>query len=357
MGRARSGAIIGVLATGGLLTMGLADCAEPTQIEIDVRTDGCNVVKNTGIAVSSSVDLDKAPLTIFTPRTEGCEKTPPDRIGTLVIYPSGAKDAEVAIRIVTGVTRLAQECAQGPYAGCIVARRLVRFVPGESKKIIVIMSRTCEGKDCGRAAECSEGQCVTVLPDGGLQDAGPAADSDIPEGSVDDSGDGGQPVLEAGTDACVGCEGPGKTCTDGNQCTIACAGGADCTAATVCGPGLDCTVQCSAANVCDELACNAPGGSCNIQCGVADGCKKIACNAPGCFVNCNGSNTCRDQISLTGGDAGIVCVGNDGCDQGGKAYCDAGRCQLTCNANSSGGFNCPTPRECLPAASCTGPWN
>ena len=346
MRRARLGVTTGLVGVGGLLAIGLADCAEPTQIEIDVRTDGCPVVKNTGIAVTTPARVDEADLTIFTPRAEGCEARPRDRIGTLVLHPSGAKDAEVAVRIVTGVDRTAQDCGKGPYDGCIVARRILRFVPGTSQKVIVIMSRACVGKDCALGGECQSGQCVSTASDGGLADGAPEpepADAGDPEAKADAAAD-----ADAGVDPCASCTGAGTTC-NGGMCTIDCAAGADCTGATVCGPGLDCTVRCSAAGVCEDLTCAASAGSCLIECSGDDACGNIACSAPSCHVNCSQGNRCTGRISLTGGDAGLVCSGNNSCGSA-SVYCDAGSCRLDCSAS------CPDPRVCSSGAGCVGSW-
>src|SRR4051794_12664786 len=97
--------VIGAIGVGALLALTVIDCAEATQIEVDIRTDTCTSVKNTAIAVGASENVETAPYTIFGPRANGCEARPADRIGTVVLYPSGAKDAEVAVRIVAGVTR------------------------------------------------------------------------------------------------------------------------------------------------------------------------------------------------------------------------------------------------------------
>lgn len=350
MARARLGVILGALSAGAFLATGLADCADPTQIEIDVRTDGCSVVRNTGIAVTSPERVDDADLTIFTPRTAGCEAKPEDRIGTLVIYPSGAKDAEVAVRIVTGVTRNAQDCAKGPYDGCIVARRVVRFVPGTSQKVIVIMSRACEGKDCGRGAECTQGgQCVTVLPDGGTSDAG-VLEAAAPDAGRDAAGDG---PSDAGRDACVDCQGPGMTCTGGTTCAIDCAQ-ADCEDKTMCAPGLDCSFACSGSEACSGTRCVTNAG-CSFACTSSSACKDIACSSDRCTVACNGGQACNGVIHLSGGDAGMTCTGGNSCN-GAEAYCDAGRCALSCN-EQGGGANCPDPRKCAPGSTCTGKWN
>lgn len=351
MGRARLGTVIGVLVTGALLATGLADCADATQIEIDVRTDGCSLVRNTGIAVSTPDRIDEADLTIFSPRTTGCEPKPADRIGTLVVYPSGAKDAEVGIRIVTGVSRNAQECGRGPYDGCIVARRVVRFVPGSSQKIIVIMSRACEGKDCGRDAECNQsGLCVDVLPDGGTSDAG------VIEASTSDAGDatssGPDAALDASRDACVDCQGAGMTCNGGTACAIDCAQ-ADCKNKTMCATGLDCTFACPTTDACLGTRCTTTGG-CSFDCTSGGACKGISCLSDRCSAACNGGQSCSGVIQLSGGDAGMTCTGGGSCN-GADLYCDAGRCTLSCNENG-GGANCPDPRKCAPGSICTGPW-
>lgn len=346
MRRARLFAILGVLAVGFALALGVSDCAEATQIQIDVRTDGCRVVKNTGIAVTTPDRIDEADLTIFTPRAEGCEAKPEDRVGTLVVYPSGAKDAEIGVRIVTGVSRTAQECAKGPYDGCIVARRVLRFVPGTSQKVIVIMSRACEGKDCGPGNECTEGgQCVTVLPDGGTAEAGP---NDA--GSPND--DGGSAVADAGgADACAGCPG---TCTGGRACTIDC-GSVDCKGETLCGPDLDCTFACPTTDACKDTRCVAPDGGCSFDCTSGGACDDVTCVSERCYFRCNGGQACSGVIQMSGGDAGMTCTGGNSCNDA-DLFCDAGHCALSCNAQG-GGQNCPDPRKCSGGpARCDGPW-
>lgn len=344
--RRRLGAILGVSVATTLVTLSVVDCADPTEIVLDIRSDACGDVKNTGIAVSTPDRIDDADLTAFTPRPAGCEAKPADRVGTLTIYPSGAKDAEVGVRIVTGMQRNAQDCGKGPYAGCIVARRVLRFVPGTSQKVIVIMSRACEGKDCGRGADCESGQCVTTLPDGGVVEAGePDADAPGDGGGADDGG-----IPEAGPDACVNCEGAGKTCTNGNTCAIDC-NVATCSGATVCGPGLRCTVGCATSGQCNDTVCNAPGGSCRFDCTTqAAACKDITCRGDDCYVSCTTPNGC-DGVNLTGGDAGLNCNANNACSDG-YAHCDAGRCVLACNPGGGPNNACPMPRTCN--SNCTG---
>jgi hypothetical protein len=355
MGRARIGAFIGVAVVGGVLALGLADCAEPTQIEIDVRTDACGVLKNAGIAVTTPERIDSAKLTIFTPDrpdNQGCEGKPADRVGTLIIYPSGAKDAEVGIRIVGGISRTAQECESGNYAGCVVARRIEKFVEGSTKKVIVILSRACEGKDCGLGKECNQtGACVVNLPDGGTEDAGTLDAQILPDATGDAPTDGPQPdVVDAGVDACVACTGTGATCNAGT-CAVDCNTTGAC-ANTVCGAGLDCTFNCNAVNACQNSVC-APGSkSCRFNC-LAGGpaCNTINCAAPSCHVQCEQGGRCAGSIAVGGVDASIVCNGNQSCDAVTGVSCNAtSSCFLDCDSNS-----CP-PKSC-DGGTCSPDWD
>jgi hypothetical protein len=358
MGRARLGALIGVAVVGGILAIGLANCAEPTQIEIDVRTDACGVIKNAGIAVTTPDRIDTAELTIFTPDrpdNQGCESKPADRVGTLIIYPSGSKDAEVGIRIVGGIGRTAQECKPGNYAGCVVARRIESFVEGTTKKVIVILSRACEGKDCGLGKECNQdGACVVNLPDGGKEDGGTLDAQILPDAPIDDGptdapvGD----VADAAVDACVACTGAGRTCNAG-QCAVDCTvAGAGACANTVCGAGLDCTFDCNALNACQGSICAAGAKSCRFNCNAGQpACKDVTCVAPNCHVQCEQGGRCDGTFTLGGGDASIVCNGNQSCDDVTGVSCNAaGNCFIDCDPGS-----CP-PKKC-DGGTCTGDWD
>lgn len=353
--RARLGALLGVAVVGGVLALGLVDCAEPTQIEIDVRTDACGVLKNAGIAVTTPEKIDTEELRIFTPErpdNAGCEAKPADRVGTLFIYPSGAKDAEVAIRIVGGISRTVQECRPGDYAGCVVARRIERFVPGTTKKVIVILSRACEGKDCGLGRECTPtGNCVVNLPDGGTEEAG-TLDAQIVDAPADGPADApNDAIVDAGVDACASCTGPGMTCSAG-ACTIDCGQDAAlCSNREVCAPGLDCQLQCNAENSCVDVGCAAGAKSCRFDCTNGNpACSSVRCVAPYCFVNCSNMGRCAGNITLGGTDAGLICSGANACGGSPSVTCDAATCTLSC----SGASSCPASKTCAPTSSCVG---
>ena len=358
MGRARLGALIGVAVVGGLLALGLADCAEPTQIEIDVRTDACGVLKNAGIAVTTPERIDIADLAIFTPDrpdNQGCEEKPADRVGTLIIYPSGAKDAEVAIRVVGGIGRSAQECKPGNYDGCIVARRIERFVEGTTKKVIVILSRACEGKDCGLGKECNQSGACVADADGGADDGG-TLDGQVTDAPAGDTAvDAADDVIDAGADACSLCTGGAGTTCNAGKCTINCDNGTVCANKAVCGSDLDCTVNCNFENACNNTACAADAKSCAFNCKIGTNpgaCNGITCVAPVCSVSCEQAGRCNGNIVLGGGDASMICEGTQACANVDSLSCDAGRCDLACNGS------CPTPRSCNDAGGsiCSGAW-
>lgn len=336
---------LGAAAAGVALTEG---CRDPTEIVVDVRTDACDSVKNTMIVVGDHDGIETAQPTIFS-RGNGCEIA--DRIGTLTIVPRDAKDAEVSIKVVTGVDKPAHECA-ATTDGCIVARRRARFAPGRSQTIIVIMSLACTGKDCGPNAECApSGLCVdpgSVDPDGGIE-PGPADAG--PDGAP--AGDGG-PGDDAGpVGGCnpATCQGPGRAC-ENNVCTIRCQPGTPCTG-DVCPGDQDCSVLCGggAAGACNAFECTTKG-SCSILCDVDDACGTVRCNAASCAINCNKKRACAD-LRVDAGSSTVTCrdygsMNDFTCDE---VRCAGGSCTLTCAGNG-----CAGKHGCC-AASCSGPWD
>lgn len=332
----RLAAALGAVAAVGASSAMLFQCAEPTQIVVDVRTDGCRLIKSTGIAVTTWSGVDQAPLTTFKNAENGTACEAEDRIGTLTVYPSGDdKEGEVGIRIVAGVDKLATECAP-PWDGCVVARRRVKFIPGTSQQLIVIVSLNCKGKDCGLGSDCTpRGECVA-----------------LPGEEPTDAGGGGSP------DACASCSGIGQSCNAG-VCTIDCSM-VNCQNA-ICPDPLECTYRCPTARSCENANCRSTR-ACRIECLVQDSCRRAACNAPRCDIDCSANRAC-EEVALGGEDAGLTCrdVGGGGDPCRGRAFCDAGRCTLSCDPNANGGQDngtCPNDPRCDPSPSteCLPPW-
>lgn len=189
------------------LPIALADCREPTQITLVLTTDApCNSTQGTSITVGVLGAIEtKPPVTT----TATCNAST-GRVGSLVVVPSGDKDDEVAIRVVTGVGQPAKSCIAPAYSGgCIVARRALRFVPHTPLTVPIDLSLNCLDVPCGTTETCVDGQCVSATidnpddcasgagcvlsaPDGGTVDAGADAPADQSlDGSGGASGAGG----------------------------------------------------------------------------------------------------------------------------------------------------------------------
>jgi hypothetical protein len=345
MGRGRSGAFLGFTASCVLIVLGASNCAEATQIVVEVRAEPslCNGPKgiDTGIAVSTVEGINDAELEIF---QAGC--TSDQTIGRLTITPSGGKDAEVGIRIVTGVGIPAGECHGPKWENCILARRTIRFLPRKANYLAVYLSAACIGKGCGEK-ECDRGACVDLsdIPqDGGVPDPVDAnRDQNAPDAGEED----GSFNLDAGEDACVLCSGTGKTC-DGKTCTVDC-DQVVCRNRTPCPPQLDCVFSCPTATECEGTKCGGSKGSCTFNCMGAGSCNDIECSRASCVVNCENQPLSCNNVRLDGGNNEVKCQSNDKvtCD---NVDCSGTVCKRTCGQNN---VACGLGGSCAPASNCT----
>ena len=136
----------------------LLSCRPATQIILEIDTDiACSDHPTTGIAVGKLSELESRPMSAETPQCNPAT----GRIGSLVILPGGEKDQETAIRVVTGVTMSVDDCVTNGYVGgCVVARRALSFVPGETLHLPVHMQVSCIDVPCGATETCRDGSCV-----------------------------------------------------------------------------------------------------------------------------------------------------------------------------------------------------
>jgi hypothetical protein len=145
------------------LAIPIGACLGPTEIVLDVRTDvTCSDSTSwRGVAVSvgqPGADVEsRSPVLTTTTCAVGGE------IGTLAVVPTGAKDAQVGIRVVAGITRNPEDCAAKGYDGCIVARRTVAYLPHESQRLIVDLTSACIGNACDLNHTCVNGSCTDTV--------------------------------------------------------------------------------------------------------------------------------------------------------------------------------------------------
>jgi alpha-tubulin suppressor-like RCC1 family protein len=142
--------LVGVLLT-------FSACRTPTQITLVITTDlKCSALKGTSITVGPRGSVEGNNVNEYF--TECNDAT--GRLGTTVLVPNDKKNAEVAIRIVTGVTTPVAQCKAPLYEGCIVARRIARFIPHTELTIRIPMEAACQDEACAPDSTCVQlGQC------------------------------------------------------------------------------------------------------------------------------------------------------------------------------------------------------
>lgn len=333
------------LASLAITTLGLVDCAAPTQIVVEVRSDACPntsrvgpSLQKTGIAVGTSGEIDEKRPAAF---RDQCEDAVHGGVGTLTIYPSGSHDAEVAIKVVAGVDVGIEQCDPPDYAGCIVHRRVMRFIPNTSQRITVRLSLACLSRVCPKDQTCDNGVCkneADILADGGTKDDAAIVEAGLADGAT-------EPRDAGGPDACAGCKGVCST----TGCAVDCKTRA-CDPGELCSPTLPCNITCDGTNHCNDIRCTT-SSTCTVSCGMPkDSCNKVTCSSATCDVTCIGSGSCDPDGGVfldASTKATLTCSGDTAC---GPASCSSPDCNLSCDPKGA----CPSPSRCT--GGCTG-WN
>lgn len=145
-------------------------CQPPTQFELVMSTElSCDQLKGVAIVAGTPDDVGtKDPATVNT----YCDSAPgigEDRsLGSVMIVPSGARDARVAVRLVAGVSPMTAETCldlirENPKAkqipGCAVARRSLAFLPQQPFALPIAVRGKCVGVNCLDGQTCFQGTC------------------------------------------------------------------------------------------------------------------------------------------------------------------------------------------------------
>jgi Regulator of Chromosome Condensation (RCC1) repeat protein/regulator of chromosome condensation (RCC1) repeat-containing protein len=130
-------------------------CQEATQVKVDIQTDvPCDQVHGTSFTVGrSDEDLETKPPARV---NLGCNDAT-SSLGRLVLVPTADEnDAEFAFKVVTAVeAESVDACVAPDYKGCIVARRVLRYVPQSSLTVTVLMRSSCKNVACSAATTCA----------------------------------------------------------------------------------------------------------------------------------------------------------------------------------------------------------
>lgn len=149
-----------------------AACREPTEITISITTDvPCNEVALAGgvairVGTSASVESNASSAVVAPDCKAGA-------IGTLAIVPSKSVDDQVAIEVAVASRSnpalpfiKSVDCDSQNPGNCIIAKRVLRYIPHTALDLPIHLSLKCAGVKCANANEtCVDGVCVGVTPD------------------------------------------------------------------------------------------------------------------------------------------------------------------------------------------------
>jgi hypothetical protein len=311
----------------------MAGCQTPTEVMLEVSTNAqCGDLRGTLITVGRLDEIETRPASA---KTERCATTT-GRIGSLAILPRNGDKDEFAIRVITGFYKTPEQCIKDGYVGgCIVARRVLSFVPNEMLTLPVAMESNCIDVPCGVTQTCRDGRCVSArLPDpqnctdpagcdganGGSASGGSSSDTG---GSAAGATDGGAPSTggtqeDAGAGGVVGGNQGLGGAPDGGVA------GAIATTAGTTGSGG------SAGGSTGGVS----GGGSTSSGGSGATCHAIAPK------DCNGTCTSLDSDGNNCGACGVVCA-----DLHGTASCNLGSCSSACAPgwdDCVGNYSCET---------------
>ena len=136
----------------------LSGCRDATAVMLRVTTDlscDASMPVTTSISVGSALSYEtRAPTAVTTacdPRT--------GTIGSLVLVPSGNDDEALAVQVITATLGKKPEECRADAKSCIVARRVLRFVPHATLELPVVMKGACLAVTCAPYETCASGRC------------------------------------------------------------------------------------------------------------------------------------------------------------------------------------------------------
>ncbi|MDI1434987.1 hypothetical protein [Polyangium sorediatum] len=141
--------------------LGFASCAPPTAITVDVYTE-VDCASDAEVSLTVAPDLASLAARAPSSTTRGC--VAPGRAGNVVIAPADDREKPLAFAIATRVDEGSiEECLTSPLpAGCIVARRQLRFSPNQELPMRVDLRLACQGIECPSEQTCVKGACVAA---------------------------------------------------------------------------------------------------------------------------------------------------------------------------------------------------
>jgi len=134
-------------------------CQKPTAVRLELSTNvSCDRTQGVQVFAGKPGTVEgNAPAAEDSSCASGS-------LGSIVAQPPEEKTAAAAFRTVLGVTRPVSQCtASDGYAGCIVQRRELRYIEGETLRLPIVFYERCVGVACDPSSTCaSNGLCVSA---------------------------------------------------------------------------------------------------------------------------------------------------------------------------------------------------
>ncbi len=351
----RLGARLFGLGLFALPLVGLSSCGElVTEVVVDVVYEGVKCDNTAAVAAGPVGELGERPASAT---STACDEET-GSMGRVVITPKSDDGAEFAVEVrVRPDQGDPDTClASNDYDGCIVARRIVSYVPGRSVTMRIDLRNPCENTPCDQETTCvargTDKTCTTAHLD--LDKCSPNCNEDsIFEQSEEEFSpcDPGFVIDSSDPTQCVDvdeCE-TGKSNCDAHATCENTKGGFSCSCyAGYEGDGVDCTPLHCPGGCADEASCKQVNGAYQCVCDngfLGDGQECVdldECSASelnNCPIDSTCQNTtgsfecvCGDGFEFT---ASAGCVNVDECDAD-TDDCPAG---TTCR-DTDGSYEC-----------------
>ena len=147
-----------------LLGLVLAACRDPTGIVVEVYTDvPCTDELEAGLFVGQPGKLAGRSVSATSQRCESDDGF----MGDVVLHPSEDRTGEVAFQIGLQVEgEPAEACIDATTtSNCIIARRILRYLPHEELKVRVDLRDSCLNIPCDQRSTCVGRRCVEAAID------------------------------------------------------------------------------------------------------------------------------------------------------------------------------------------------
>lgn len=321
------------LAGGGIILIALgASCRDTTEVFIEARTD---LAYRDGLVTTFTVGAP-GETEQLAPTTESRVPWGADGfVGSLAVVPDSGPNGRLAVKVVLGIDRASSACKAPLYAGCIVARRTLGYVPHERLRLPISLYALCKDVPCDAASTCNMlGQCVTAAVDPAT--CASAVGCTTP----------GDPNVAVTADASSDAPAPDASASDAANDGAANDGAA-----------IDATLDANDAAARDASSTPPTPGRVDCKSGSCD----LSAGETCCFSQSMGTGNCLPAGATCPAGTGlaITCDGDEDCN-GGRKCCFIGTAGSQCGGTGAGGCNtyppmCHSTNTCSPGTgTCTG---